>query len=974
MRVEDCSAYEVIEARKIDDLKSMSYLLKHKKTGARVALLSNDDDNKVFYIGFRTPPEDSTGVAHIVEHTVLCGSKEFPAKDPFIELAKGSLNTFLNAMTYPDKTVYPIASCNDQDFQNLMHVYLDAVFYPNIYREEKIFRQEGWHYELEKPEDDLKLNGVVYSEMKGAFSSPDDVFEREIMDSLYPDTTYGVESGGDPEVIPTLSYEQFLDFHGRYYHPSNSYIYLYGDMDMAEKLNWIDENYLSHFDALTIDSTIKKQAPFAEVRRVQKSYPIAEGESLEENTYLSYNMVIGDSLDRELYIALQLLDYAICGAQGAPLEQALLDKKIGKDVYSFYEGGIAQPYFSIVAKNAEATDEAEFLSTIQDVLTGLVKNGIDKKSLEAGLNIFEFKYREADFGHYPKGLMYGLQMFDSWLYDETKPFIHIEANETFRILRERIKTDYYEQLIQKYMLDNPHKSIVVVTPEIGLATKREEELQQKLNAYKASLSDDEIRKIVADTIALREYQEEETPEEDLLKIPMLKRSDMKREAVKPIYAMRDCGEDKILFHDIYTNGINYIKVLFDISDMPEELLPYVGLLRVIIGSVSTQNYNYKDLYSEINLQSGGISTHLASFENPNRFDYSKLFFTFEAKTFYPKTKETVALITEMMQRSDYTDTKRLLEVLEKHKSKIQGSMMSSGHSVAAGRAGSYLTERGALQDALNGITAFRWLEDLIKNFEERKEDLTSKLQKAAEFVFRKDNIMFDLTADEDGYSLFTPMLSMMRDALPATKPYETKILHIQPLKKNEGFMNSSQIQYVAIAGNYLTKGLKFTGALRVLKVIMGYDYLWNNVRVKGGAYGCMSSYSRYGDCYFVSYRDPNLTNTLDVFRGAAEYIRNLKLDERSLTKYIIGAVADMDVPMNPETKGRHGMSAYFTQLTYEEIQQARDEALDVTCDIINGLADYIDAFVSDDCICVVGNEKAIKDNKDLFMSIENLVR
>ena len=467
-KIEDLTAYEVIENRQIDDIGAMSWLLRHKKTGARVALLQNKEENKVFYIGFRTPPTDSTGVPHIVEHTVLCGSKDFPVKDPFVELVKGSLNTFLNAMTYSDKTVYPVASCNDKDFQNLMHVYLDAVFYPNIYQEKKIFQQEGWHYEMEDIDSPLTLNGVVYNEMKGAFSSPDEVHDREVFNSLFPDTPYGVESGGDPKVIPELTYEQFLDFHRRYYHPSNSYLYLYGDMDMAEKLEWIDENYLSRFDKLEIDSALKQQEAFAKPVEAYKEYPIMEGESLEDNTYLSYNTVVGTSLDKELYYAMEILEYALCSASAAPLKLALIHKNIGTEVYSVYNNEIYQPYFSIVAKNANASQKDDFVQTIESELARIVKEGIDKKSLLAGLNYYEFRYREADFGSYPKGLMYGLQMFDSWLYDDHMPFDMIEAIGIFKDLKEKIHTNYFENLIEKYLINNQHKSILVVAPKEGL--------------------------------------------------------------------------------------------------------------------------------------------------------------------------------------------------------------------------------------------------------------------------------------------------------------------------------------------------------------------------------------------------------------------------------------------------------------------------------------------------------------------------
>ena len=574
-RVEDVSAYEIIEKREIKDIHSMSYLLRHKKTGARVALLENDDENKVFYIGFRTPPTDSTGVPHIIEHTVLCGSDNFPVKDPFVELVKGSLNTFLNAMTYSDKTVYPVASCNDKDFQNLCHVYMDAVFYPNIYKEEKIFRQEGWHYEMESPEDELKINGVVYNEMKGAFSSPDDVHDREVVNSLFPDTAYGVESGGDPKVIPELTYEEFLNFHRRYYHPSNSYIYLYGNMDMAEKLDFIDKEYLSKFEYREVESEVISQPAFAKAARVEKEYPIGEEEKEEGNAYLAYNMSVEDTLDKELYIAFQILDYALCTAPGAPLKKALTDAGIGTDISSHYENGIKQPYFSIVAKNADVEQEETFLSVVRSVLTEITKKGFDKKALLAGLNYYEFKYREADFGSYPAGLMYGIQMLDSWLYDDKKPFIHVEANETYRVLRERVETGYYEELVKKYLLENSHCSVVVLVPKKGLTEKKDKALADSLAAYKAGLSEAEVERIVAETKVLKEYQDAPDAEENLKKIPLLSVKDMTKEANKYVNEIKEIGDTTLSYHNLFTNGISYLRLIFNLDKIPGRLFPYV---------------------------------------------------------------------------------------------------------------------------------------------------------------------------------------------------------------------------------------------------------------------------------------------------------------------------------------------------------------------------------------------------------------
>ena len=972
MRIEDVAAYKVVEKRKINDLNSMSYLLEHKKTGARVALISNDDNNKVFYIGFRTPPTDSTGVPHIIEHSVLCGSREFPVKDPFVELVKGSLNTFLNAMTYSDKTVYPVASCNDKDFQNLMHVYLDAVFYPNIYKEEKIFQQEGWHYEMESVEDPLTLNGVVYNEMKGAFSSPDDVHDREVLNSLYPDTAYGVESGGDPKAIPDLSYEEFLDFHGRYYHPSNSYIYLYGDMDMAEKLIWMDEHYLSHFDKMEIDSTLALQKPFDKPVTVCKDYPVMEGESLEDNTYLSYNAVVGTSLDKELYYAMQIIDYAVCSASGAPLKLALIHKNIGTEVYSIYENGIYQPYFSIVAKNANAVQKDEFVATIEDELARIVKEGLDKKALLAGLNYYEFKYREADFGSYPKGLMYGLQMFDSWLYDDNMPFDMIEANAVFKFLREKIETDYYEQLIEKYLIHNNHKTVLVVSPKEGLTTKEEKELADKLEAYKATLSQEELQKIVEDTHALHAYQDAEETLENLEKIPMLTRADMKKEAEGFVNDLREIEDTKVLFHNIHTNGIGYLRLVFDISDIPEELFAYIGIFKNVLGYVDTKNYAYGELYNEINIHTGGIGSAVNTYVNAKNLEEYKLTFEVKTKVMYEELGNAVGLLTEIMTTSDFSKEDRILEIVAEMKSRLQGNMTSAGHSLAAIRAMSYFSETAAISELVNGIPCLRLLEKLEGDFDANKKELIEKLEMLAKSIFRPENLMVDFTSCEEGYEKMKPFVPVLKATL-FTEPVVKEPFAITLAKKNEGFETSAQIQYVGRAGNYRKDGgLSYTGALRVLKVILGYEYLWTNVRVKGGAYGCMCNFGKAGDSYFVSYRDPNLKKTMDTFEKTGDYLRGFTADERTMTKYIIGAISDLDIPMNPSAKGSRSSSAYLTNQTYEEIQQERDELLACTQEDIRALADYMDAIMKAEAVCVVGNGQAIEDNKEMFGTIENL--
>lgn len=970
MKVEDLQAYEILEKREIKDIDSMTYLCRHKKTGARVVLLSNDDDNKVFYIGFRTTPKDSTGVAHITEHSVLCGSKNFPVKDPFVELAKGSLNTFLNAMTYPDKTVYPVASCNDKDFQNLMNVYLDAVFYPNTYQNEAIFRQEGWHYEL-NDQDELIYNGVVYNEMKGALSNPDSILWREISTALYPHTTYGVESGGDPENIPDLTYEQFLDFHRTYYHPSNSYIYLYGNMDMAEKLDYIDREYLSKYDYLEVDSKITEEPCFEKQNRLVKEIPLGEGESAEENTYLAQCFSAGDCLDRELVIAMKVLDFALCTVPGAPLKQALIDKGIGKDVFSVYDNGYKQPFFGVVAKGTSADKEEEFKAVIREVLEGIVKNGFDQKALLSAINHDEFKYREADFGTTPKGLMYGLQLLDSWLYDDNKPFIHIEANATYTALREKAKEGYFEQIIQKYLLDNPHSATIILQPKEGLAAEQEQKLKEKLAAIKSGMSEQELDDVRAMMKKLEAFREAEDRPEDIAKIPLLGREDLKREAA-PIYnEMRKLGDTPALFHDLFTNGIGYLRMVFTIKDIPEEYFPYLSILKSTFCNMNTAHYTYGELCSEINLATGEI--FVAQNNYGNVVDEGKYTMTMEVctKALYENLPRAIELMEELILTTDFSDTKRMKEILAENDSKFRDFANQAGHVIAIQRALSYGSVKSAVDEVQNGVDQYRFNCELEQDFETKKDEITTKLQMLCKMIFRPENLMIDFTGDAAALEELAGPVEAFKSRL-YTCEVQKEAYEPKTERKNEGLTTPNQVDFVCRAGNFLNKGLPYTGALNVLRVMMGYEYLWVNVRVKGGAYGCLCNFYRDGGSYFCSYRDPNLAQTIDVFEKAVDFIANYQADERTMTKYIIGAISDLDTPLTAAGKGRRSREHYITGLTYEMMQEARNQVLDATPEDIRGLSKYIKAFIEDDYLCVVGNEQMIKAEKDKFGKIENL--
>lgn len=972
MTIHDLAEYEILDEHRVEDVQSDGFILRHKKSGARIAILSNNDDNKVFYIGFRTPPEDETGVPHIIEHTTLCGSKKFPVKDPFIELAKGSLNTFLNAMTYPDKTVYPVASCNDKDFKNLMDVYLDAVFNPNITKYEEIFKQEGWHYELTGKDDELKINGVVYNEMKGAYSSPDEVLSSQIYRSLFPDNTYSKDSGGNPEYIPKLTYEAYLDFYHKYYHPSNSYIYLYGDMDVVERLEWLDKEYLSLYDYKKVNSEINKQPAFDEIKNVETQYSITMDDSQENKTYLSYNRVVGDSLDEMLYQAFDVLDYALVSSPGAPVKQALIDAGIGDDVYGSYDAGILQPVFSFVAKNANASQADEFESIIENTLKEVVKTGINKEALLAGINSSEFKFREADFGQFPKGLLFGLNCLDSWLFDDMKPFIHLECLGTFAKLRKAVDTDYFEKLIQEYLLDNTHGSSVTVKPKRGLGNEREEALAKELSDYKASLSDEEIKKLIEDTEHLKKYQEEPSSDEDLRKLPMLTRADMKKNAMPFSNIEDELLDVKVVRHDIESNGIDYISFLFDAGDFAQSELGYLGFFTNALGLVSTEKYSYTDLANATNIYTGGISTGTAS--HPDIKDRNNFVFKLEVKlkVLEKNLDKALELMEQMLLSSDFTDTKRLGELVAQIKARLQANLSSSGHLVAAMRSMSSFSRYALYQDELKGIAFYRSICHIEKELSESPKSVSDKLAAIAKKLFARNRMLISFTGNNEAYGNAKPSLEKVIAGFDKMSAVGNQAeVHFNTAK--EAFIDASQIQYVAKTGDFICDGYEYTGALRLLRIILSYDYLWINVRVKGGAYGCMNTFLRSGESYFVSYRDPNLSDTLDVYDRIPEYIKSFSPDERDMTKYIIGTFSALDTPMNPEAKGSRSLSAYLEGITYEQIQKERNEILNAQPEDIRRLADLVEAVLKKDSICVIGNENMIKESAGLFENVEKLI-
>lgn len=1010
--IRNLKPYEVLKEEFLPDVNSEALLLRHKKSGARVLVLPNQDDNKVFYIGFRTPPKDSTGVAHIIEHTVLCGSRDFPVKDPFLELAKGSLNTFLNAMTYPDKTVYPVASCNSRDFANLCHVYMDAVFYPNIYRERRIFEQEGWHYEHDA-DGKLTVNGVVYNEMKGAQSSPDDVLENQIYASLFPDTPYAVISGGDPEVIPTLTYEQYLDFHSRYYHPSNSYIYLYGDMDMTERLTWMDEKYLSRFSALPVDSRIAEQPAFRKPVEVRAKYAVLLGESGENQSSLSYNLVL-PGRDVLLNAAFRVLDYVLCDAEGAPLKKVLADRGIGKEITSLYEDGVNQPTWSLMAKYADSARTQEFVQTVRDELKRLADGGLDPDAVAAGINYHEFRYREADFGSYPKGLIFGLSALDTWLYDEEQPWLYLTEGAAYERLK-RAGTAYFEDLIRRYFLENTHRSVVILEPDENLSARKAEEQEKRLASISAAMSPEEKEAVLEEERSLREYQETPDSPEALRKIPLLKRSDLRRKALELVNLPKSLvpgGKTTLLEHPVFTGRINYLTLCFDIREIPQKYFPYLVVLKTVFAAMGTDRHNYADLNNQINICTGGIAASVVTYTNEQNPEEYRFQFEVTVKTLQENLEKAFDLTGEILLGTDYSDTGRLRQILEEERSSLREDLAASGHATALMRATAHFSETSEIQDEMNGIGAYRFLCRLLEG-----RDVPDSMKRTAEilkemtgWIFTQEHlVLVDTTSAKKDCDAVIPFAEALLRKLPesqkiraaAGRPSGTETYNaasaahsgnglmagernsssdaedasyqIHLIEGKEAFETAGEVQYVCRAGNFMRDGLKYHGALRVLRVIMGYDYLWNRIRVRGGAYGCMAGFSRDGTGYFVTYRDPHLMASVTTFEEAAEYIRHFDTDERTMTQYIIGTVSGLDQPMTPSTFGRYCATGYLSGTSQADLQKYRDQVLECRPEDIRKMADYIDAFLQQNVLVVVGSTGKIEQYRDYFDRVEKLL-
>lgn len=974
MKLEINSVYHgfrLIEEKDIVDISAKGRTFLHEKTGAKLVNINNTDDNKVFAISFKTLPEDSTGVFHILEHSVLCGSRKYPSKEPFVELAKGSLNTYLNAATYPDKTMYPIASRNKKDFKNLMDVYLDAVFYPNIYKYPEILKQEGWHYEINNEEDDLQYKGVVYNEMQGVYSSPESILMRGITRNILPDTCYGHDSGGNPDDIPKLTQAKFLEYHEKFYHPSNSYIYIYGDMDILEVLQYLDKDYLSKFDKKTLNIEVVEQKPFSKTLEAVEYYPIGKEEEEKDKTYLSISFATGSVLDNEHYLAFDLLEDILLETTASPLRKALIEAQLGKDAFGMYNNSILQTSLSIILKSSNEGDKESFIKLVYGELEKLVKEGIDKNLIEAVINTHEFDLKEGDYSSYPKGLAYAGKVLNSWLYGG-KPFLHLEFNDILKNIKIKAKENYFEKLIEKYLLNNPHTLMLTVKPKKNLSEEKQIEVKDTLKTYKNSLSKSSIAALVEETKELIKRQSTPDTIEDIKKIPLLTLKDIDKKVKKYDSEVKSFDNYKLLYNKLPTNGIDYVNFYFDTKIVAQEDIHYIALLSYILGKIQTENYSYEELSNEINRNTGGIDFGTEVY-NDIKIDneyYPK--FVVQGKVLHEKINNLFQLIFEVINKSKFDNYSRVKEILDEFKSRIEMTLVSNGHRIVSTLVSSYYSQMGKYTEMTSGFTFYKFLVELEKNYDSHKEELANKLVEVSRLVFNINNSVIQIGCTEEAFNEIEPSLNKVLTDNIGKEIHKQNAYKFDLKPYNEALITSSKVQYVAKGYNYLEFIPKYTGKLQVLRNIANYDYLWNTVRVQGGAYGVFITFRRSGIMFISSYRDPNIKETIESYNNFYKYLLEFNADEREMTKYIIGTISDFDAPLTNSMICDKEAAIFISNIEYEELQTERDEILNTTLEDIRGFSNLMQQCMEQNYICVLGGNKKVQENSKLFNKIVNI--
>ena len=959
--------FQLKKCEKLEDISATGYLFSHLKSGARLCYLASEDNNKVFSVSFKTPPDNDCGTPHILEHCVLCGSRKYQAKDPFNELAKGSLNTFLNAMTYADKTMYPIASCNEKDFRNMMDVYLDAVFYPNIYTKKGIFLQEGWRYADAgiTPE----ITGVVFNEMKGALSDPESRLAGVIARSMFGNTTYGKESGGDPDAIPDLTYDAFLDFHRKYYHPSNAYFYLYGDMDILSCLEHIDAAYLSDFTVSTDLPVITETSVPNAMNWITDTYPAEENEKDLEKGYFAYNIKVGKCTDPKRVLAMQLVGYLLLETNASPLKNALRDANICEEAEGYFDSSTYEIIYSIIAKKGKKQDAEKFKDIVEKVLSELSVLDFDPELLQGGIKKLEFLLREEDYGSRPKGLVYNTRMMKSWLHD-ADPFESLRQIELFEDLKADIEKGYLKTFIRDILLNNPEKTWILFLPEEGKQEKDDAAFANRISERIAKMTPEEKQLLKDDQKALLDFQNEEDTPEILAQIPLLQREDISPEPQKITFAEKTCEGVPFVQVPLQAKGIDYVEICFDTSHLPAEYIPYSGLLAEVLSKLDTEKTTFSSLPKKIDQIFGGLS-----FSNDiysiNQQEY-RAFVGINFKVLSKDLSEAFAFIKEVIFTSNYAAVQSLKKIIQTVRLKGESFFQNQAHLAAIYRSRSTVSAGAAVKEQTSGIAYFHFLKEIEKLLDENPNFVTTQLEKTAKLVFRKDNVTAILgcksTESENLKKTFFDFVHILN-----TEECRGEVESFTATPKKEAFSIASRVQYNIKAWDLAEMQQKYNGKMQVLKTILTLEYLWTHIRIQGGAYGCGCNFQRNGSIYFYSYRDPNLKATYDVYDRLWEEIADFQADERQMTKYLLGTINRFDQPKTNSEQMDYVAAMYFTGTTQEMRQNERTEILETTADDIRQFSAFLKELSQTSNICTIGGNEKIKSEADIFDDIQNLI-
>lgn len=952
--------FKLTDKKFVNDINSEVFEFEHKKTKSKLIYIKNDDANKVFTIGFKTIPDDSTGVAHIIEHSVLNGSDKYPVKEPFVELMKSSLNTFLNAMTFSEKTLYPVASQNNKDFMNLISVYLDAVFEPNITKIKEIFMQEGWHYELENKEDKLSLNGVVYSEMKGALSSPLEVMEESINQSLF-DNCYKYNSGGDPDVIPSLTYEKFLEFYHKFYHPSNAMIILYGNCKVEEIMKFIDENYFNKFDYSEIDSSIKFTDPFSEEKKEKFTYSINDEDDIKGKTFFSKNYVVSTATDEETCFAMNVLKNVLVDSESSLIKKKLLENNLCGDVCVSYHNFKLQPTFNIIVQNTDEENIEQINKIIESTISDLAFNGIDKKFLEACITNTVFKFKQEISNNSLKGIDLSINLFNRWSFIDN-PVEVLYYEDRIKKMYAMLENNGFEKLLERYFVNNNHKSSVTLIPEKGLARKKAEALSKKLQEYKDSLNDSELNQIVNECKSLKKRQITPDTEEDLSTMPVLDLCDIDKNSIK-----RNVNEEKtdkyaLLHYEKFTNDLLYNQILFDASNLNKEEMYYAGLLSQILGKISTRNYNLDNLLNETMINAGEISFRNAAFLDTQDINNAFKHFKVTMKMSTSKIDKAIELLDEILFNSELNDFARIKQILNMTITYMQSRFVVAGHNYSIIRLLSKFDTSYYYLEKTTGYSFYNFVKNLYDNFDNMKDNISKNLSNVLHKLLNTNNLIITTTCTKQQKDEFKKRISFITEKLDSTI-YPCVFDNFEYNNDKEAFSIASNVQYVGMGYNFKKLGYNFDGSMKVIETLLSTDYLWNNVRVLGGAYGCLMKLKKEGTLVFVSYRDPNLDKTVENYRNIVKFLDETHLDKTNLTKYIIGTIKDLDQPLSVEDEGNAAFNKYISHDTYENQQYIREQILNTKSEDINRFKDLFKCVFDKNIYNVFGNSEAIKHSK-----------